>query len=126
MKVRRGHLLLEVTVSGAVFLVAIGGLLGGLNHAARDLALARSDQEAIQVARGQLDLLLAQPSNAPAWAASVKGPNAVPGHPAVTLTLTITDVIDGEVVGTLPPTYKRAVARAESHGRSVVLEALKW
>lgn len=125
MRRRRGHLLLEALVAGAVFLTAVGGLVGGLVVASRQIASASFDQQGLLIARGQIDQLQGRLISHPSWNVGVTGPTAVPAPAGLKLTTTVTAVT--EVTGPVRINYRRAVVQVvDRSGRVSSLETLRW
>lgn len=124
-RARRGHLLLEALVASAVFLTAIGGLAGGLIAASKQIGIASLDQQALMIARGELDSLQGERISSARWNVGSTGPSAVAGAPGFTLTTTVSAV--AETTGPVSISYRRAVVGVmHQSGRSVSLEALRW
>ncbi len=118
---RRGHLVLEAVVAGAVALTALTAVGTALAHASRDEALARDDVEARHLAAGALERLTSLPLGDPAWSAADAGTSNVPGRPGWTQAVAVSDVALGAAV------YKRAVVTVGYRAtRRVSLEVWRW
>lgn len=121
---RRGGVLLEALVAGALVLVVLGSLSTAWVQASRDGAIARDDQEAWAIAEAKLEQLLASPPRS--WAVGTVGPAPIAGKPpSWQLTVTVADAADPSTAGV---TLRRAQVLLDyrADGRRVQLETARW
>lgn len=119
---RRGHILMETLVAGALMLVAITATTNALVQASRDAAIARDDQRAFALAEAQLEQLRALPLSHARWAAGVTGPTALTTA-GWTQTITITNTPDPGLAGV---TLKQVVVQIDHQGRTARVESMRW
>lgn len=118
---RRGHILVEAMVSGAILLWALAGLTAGLLAGAKLLGTATRDHAATDVVVGEVERLRALPATSGAWVAGTTDAS-VPGHPSWELVTEVYDHWDTDA-GTLVPRYKRAVVTV-NYGASTYSEEI--
>jgi Tfp pilus assembly protein PilV len=128
----RGYALIEAMLGGAVLMIALGSVLGGLVQANGHVARATADQNLTQYLVDQTERLRALPVSDPLWAAPALGkPCIVMGLPATwTCKVDVYDDTDTDMGGATGPAgsvrYKRAVVTVTSRTSSLSLSVLKW
>jgi Tfp pilus assembly protein PilV len=125
----RGYALIEAMVGGAILMIALGSVLGGLIQANGHVARAVADQHLTQFLVDQTERLRALPVSDATWATAGLGKACIAmGLPSTwTCTLDVYDETDSAMGGAAGPVaYKRAVVTVTSRTTSQSLAVLKW
>jgi Tfp pilus assembly protein PilV len=123
-RARRGHVLVEAMVSGAVFLWALGGVAAALIAGARLVGDAMADEDATELVVSEVERLRSLSAAHPAWAVGVTDAG-VTGHPGWQVEWQVSDVTDVDAGPAGPLTYKRAVVTVTYRGRAYRAETFK-
>ncbi len=123
----RGYALIEAMVGGAVLMIALGSVLGGLLQANGHVARAAADQSLTQYLVDQSERLRALPASDPIWATAGLGKGCIAMGLPSTWTCKLDVYDESEAMGSAAGTvkYKRAVVTVTSRTTSQALAVLK-
>jgi Tfp pilus assembly protein PilV len=124
----RGYALIEAMVGGAVLMIALGGVLGGLIQANGHVARATSDQHLTQFLVDQTERLRVLPVTDALWSTAGLGKACIAMGLPSTWTCKVDVYDESEAMGMAAGTvvYKRAVVTVTSRTTSQSLAVLKW
>jgi Tfp pilus assembly protein PilV len=124
----RGYALIEAMVGGAVLMIALGSVLGGLIQANGHVARATADQYLTQFLVDQTERLRALPVSDALWATAGTGKACITMGLPSTWTCKVDVYNDSDAMGGAAGTvaYKRAVVTVTSRTTSQSLAVLKW